>query len=249
MKHQARVRHQVARDLQALVHAAREGRAASRRCAPGRARRAPSSRMAVSRSVAVVALAQAHQALADVGAGRDVHAQAVARVLLRRSPSRCAPAARRSRFASGVHVELGGRRGAGRARGLRSGCRRAGEQLQQRGLARAGFADDGQHLAGVAARRAGLAHRPRCLAGRVAGAGKAVARAAAPAAAAASSFMRVSPAARGSSRCPSRRTARLPSSVTTSSRKLSVRRTARRHGPALRLRRGGPRSPGSAPSV
>jgi hypothetical protein len=38
------------------------------------------------RGSAVVALADRHQPLADIGAGADVHAQAVARVLMHEAP-------------------------------------------------------------------------------------------------------------------------------------------------------------------
>ena len=96
--------------------------------------------------VAVVALAQAHQALADVGAGRDVHAQAVGRLLVHEAPVGAGEQALLG-LAHGVHIvepavaaleqDLSG-----------VGAQAGGERVEQRGLARAGFADDGQHLAG-----------------------------------------------------------------------------------------------------
>ncbi len=84
-EHQARPRHQIARDLQALAHAARKG---GRRIvdAVGGDLDAPQPFERVLANAPVVALADRHQPLADVAAGRNAHAQAARRVLVDEAP-------------------------------------------------------------------------------------------------------------------------------------------------------------------
>src|SRR5262249_31043396 len=82
---QARARDEHARNLQALLHAARDRGwpviDASRIYLDARQ---PIHRRAADR--AVVAVAPVHQALADIAAGRDGHAQTIARVLMDDAP-------------------------------------------------------------------------------------------------------------------------------------------------------------------
>ncbi|ENN84500.1 hypothetical protein RHSP_72583 [Rhizobium freirei PRF 81] len=137
--------HQIAGDLQALAHAAGEG-ARLIVDAVGvdfHPLQPVDGRVA---DVAVVAVADRHQPLADIGAGRNRHAQAVGRVLMHEAPV-------------GPHQEpaLGLVHAEEVTIGLvahmifDAACRRQQSRrnaVEQRRLAGAGFADDGQHFAG-----------------------------------------------------------------------------------------------------
>ncbi len=92
----------------------------------------------------VMPVSAVHQPLADIAAGRDIHAQAITRVLVNDAPGRAhQPAALLLRH--GIDVE----RLAGAAKQHRAGIGPVdpGETAQQRRFARAGFADNAQHLA------------------------------------------------------------------------------------------------------
>jgi hypothetical protein len=146
-----------------LVHEHQAGpvtrlRAICRRCCmpPEKVLRGRSSMRAASistrpasrrcRGSAVVARADRHQPLADIGAGADVHAQAVARVLVDEAPvgahqQRAAPARQRTDVGPGRRPACVLDAAAGRAS-------EADEAVEQRRLAGARFADDAEHLAG-----------------------------------------------------------------------------------------------------
>jgi hypothetical protein len=142
---EARRGDEVAGDLQALAHAAGEGArlvvdavGADLDAAEPVARRLA--------DIAVVALANGHQSLADICAGRNRHAQAIRRVLVHEAPVRAHEEAALGLAHAGkiahpavAHPVLDG-----------AGSRHqaGGEAVEQRRLAGAGFADDGQHFAG-----------------------------------------------------------------------------------------------------
>ncbi|MCY1557848.1 hypothetical protein D9M68_947330 [compost metagenome] len=91
-----------------------------------------------------MAHALCHQPFADIGAGRYAHAQAIAGILLDEAPlgaQQRAPL----RFAGAVQVDPGAVLA---AVSDRAAIRRAtpGEQAEQGRLARAGLADNAQHL-------------------------------------------------------------------------------------------------------
>ena len=142
---QPRIADEVARDLQALAHAAGVGagtvvEAVDVDLDP----RHPVGGLAAD--LAVVASAHRHQPLADVGAGADAHAQSFAGILVHEAPfgPRQQPAAG---LREAVHVHsAGGPRlvGDGAALGLEA----AVQAIEQRRLAGARFAHDAQHLAG-----------------------------------------------------------------------------------------------------
>ena len=99
--------------------------------------------------------ALAHQALADVGTGAHVHAQAVGGVLLHEAPLGALELAALA-LAQAVHVEHAAV--GGEVADTAFGGRDApGNAIEQRALARARFADDGNHLARVE-REACVAH-------------------------------------------------------------------------------------------
>ncbi len=165
-KHQARRGDQVAGDLQALLHATGEG-----------ARQVVDTRRVDlhlaqpvepgGAQLAVVTHALGHQPLADIGAGRHRHAQAVTRVLLDEAPLGAQQRAPLG-LAGAVQVEP---LATARAITDRTAIRRAapGEQTEQGGLARAGLADDAQHLAGIEVEAHALAALVRAVqAGQVA---------------------------------------------------------------------------------
>jgi hypothetical protein len=93
-----------------------------------------------------VALAQAHEALAHIGAGRNVHAQAVGRVLVHEAPV----GARQQALLCLAHGQHVLQRAAAvlEVHAARIGPAACGHGVEQGGLARAGLADHGQHLAG-----------------------------------------------------------------------------------------------------
>ncbi len=147
-EHEPRPRHQVARDLQPLLHAAGEGLRQVVDAVAGAISTGSSQSTRRPRMRAVVALAQRHQPLAHVGARAS-------RVM--RSPSRgfwwTMPQSVRSsrrRAASGSRststTRPSARRGTRRAP-ARGGTTRPARQASTRGLARARLADDAQHLA------------------------------------------------------------------------------------------------------
>ena len=138
------MRHQRARDLQALQHAAGE-RARQIVDAVGvdLHLRQPVDRLRTN--VAVMPRALRHQPFADIAAGGDVHAQVLPRILMHETPVGTMQRAQRRRRHR-VHVVQPARRiaipdGAG------IGRQPAGQHVQQRRLAGARFADHRQHLA------------------------------------------------------------------------------------------------------
>ena len=141
---QPRAGDEVAGDLQALAHAAGEGAgfvvdAVVADLDP----RQPVDRGLAD--LAVVPVADRHQPLADIGAGRHRHAQPVGRVLVDETPVGAHQEAA-LRLAHAVEVA---ERAVAHAVGDRAGSRRQPrrEAVEQRRLARAGFADDRQHFA------------------------------------------------------------------------------------------------------
>ncbi len=94
-----------------------------------------------------MAVPLSHQPLADVGTGRNTHAQAVARVLFDETPLGAQQAAA-LRLAGGVKIEPGA---VASAVAHRAPVRRAasGEQAEQRGFTGAGLTDDAQNLARI----------------------------------------------------------------------------------------------------
>jgi hypothetical protein len=93
-----------------------------------------------------VPLAQAHQALADVGAGRDVHAQPLGRVLVDEAPV----GARQQALLGLAHREDLAQAAGSRLElhAARVGLVARRHRIEQGGLAGARLAHDGQHLAG-----------------------------------------------------------------------------------------------------
>ncbi len=90
--------------------------------------------------------ASGHQRLADIGAGADIQAKAVARVLMDEAHLAAEQAAPRG---SGSVARSSTRPSAERKRTLpASGAVRPASEIEQGRLARARFADDRQHLAG-----------------------------------------------------------------------------------------------------
>ena len=89
-------------------------------------------------------IAAIHQAFADIAAGSDVHAQPVARVLMDDAPGRAHQAAA---LLLGDRVDIERLRAAPEQHFALVGFVDAGEAAQQGRLARAGFADDAEHLA------------------------------------------------------------------------------------------------------
>ena len=84
-EHQARPGDEIAGDLQALTHAAREG-ARLVVDAIGFDLDPPEPVDRSGADAAVMPVADRHQPLADIGAGRDAHAQAIGRVLVDEAP-------------------------------------------------------------------------------------------------------------------------------------------------------------------
>ncbi len=92
-EHQPRRGHQVPRDLQALLHAARKGRGAVVDRGRRRSRPGPASRAALPRISSVVPRADGHQTLADVAARADRPSAARRAGSGGHRPSRCATGA------------------------------------------------------------------------------------------------------------------------------------------------------------
>ena len=145
-EHQPRCSDQIARDLQPLPHAARIGlwRIVDAADVDLDALQPRGRGIA---DTAVVIPADRHQPLADIGAGGDRHPQPLRGVLVhiapigaeQETPLGLAKAGQIAQHAVAHPVRYPPR--------ARLHLRR--EQLQQRGLARAGFADDRQHLARI----------------------------------------------------------------------------------------------------
>ena len=143
---------QIARYLQALLHAARVGvgQVVYAACVQLHALH---PLLGLAAQVTVVARAQRHKALAHVGATRHIHAQAVARMLLHKAPvGACQPAQAHLRHGGqvlqpfGYAVRLSTHVVVHRAFVARMArC----QQAQQRALARARLAHHRQDLAGV----------------------------------------------------------------------------------------------------
>ncbi len=159
-KHQLGVGDQIAGDLQPLLHAAGEG---GRQIVEARQRDfdvfQPLAGLAAN--VAIVALADGHQPLADVAAGGDLRPQPVERVLVHHAPVGAQQAAAIA-LRHGVQIVFPVRlRAVKDLPALRRQPRR--DRLQQRGFAGAGFADDAQNFTGVDIER----HVAEALAGGV----------------------------------------------------------------------------------
>ncbi len=141
---EARMRHEIARDLKALAHAARELRrlVVDAGCVDLDALQPALRGFA---DTTVVTVAHAHQALANVTAGGNAHAQAIARILMHEAP-----------IGAGEEAPFGFREIEQVFRGTiaHAVAHRAGigcnwpERVEQRRLAGAGFTDDGEHFAG-----------------------------------------------------------------------------------------------------
>ena len=144
-EHEARVGDEGAGDLQTLQHAAGELAGLCVQPVIGDFDLAqPVERGGAD--VAVMAGALGHQPLADIAAGGHAHAQRVARVLVDVAPVGAVQRAQGGR-GHGMDVMRGAIRVAiddGAA--IRRDA--AGQHVEQRGLAGARFADDGEHLAG-----------------------------------------------------------------------------------------------------
>ena len=96
---------------------------------------------------AVMVPADRHQPLADIGAGRHRHAQALRRILMHIAPVGAEQKAPLGLAKLGEIAHHAVAHPVRDSPGVRRKLRR--QQLQQRGLARAGFADHRQHLAGI----------------------------------------------------------------------------------------------------
>ena len=141
---QTRAHHEVARDLEPLLHAAREG---LRQVIDARSvdLHAPEPRERLVPDAPVVARAEREQPLAHVRAGRDAHAQPVGRVLVDDAPVGARePPQRRLGQPQQVHHGPVALRELDAPAARREPTREAPEQ---RGLSRARFAHDPQHLA------------------------------------------------------------------------------------------------------
>ncbi|KAG0767609.1 hypothetical protein G6F22_017632 [Rhizopus arrhizus] len=140
------MRHQVASDLQALLHAA--GKRHRRVVQPARVNLhflQPVPRHFTQ--VAVVPVADRHQTFRDVRASADLHAQAVAGVLTNEAPIGARQQAQPRALQRGQIDEALVTRVVPDAAGIRLGLVRHGRQ--QGAFARAGLADHAQHFAGI----------------------------------------------------------------------------------------------------
>src|SRR5262249_58606320 len=142
-EYEAGAGHQAARDLEALLHAAREG---AGQVVDALARdldlREPVEGLVAN--LTVMPCSHGHDPLADVGAGAHGHAQAVPRILLHERPVRAGePASGGLGETEDVHH---GAVALEELRGARSGLQPAAEAVQHRSLAGARLPHDSERL-------------------------------------------------------------------------------------------------------